>query len=389
MTDASSVAAMTRLVAASRNPRAYIAQWRAEHPGAKVLGILPMNFPRELGHATGALPVIVPDDQQPVTEGRALLAEFYCGYTRNLADQAATGRLDSYDGIFTADHCIQLLGAADIVRALQPDTTVFLGMLNSSMNDRWASEKVAETMRRIRTEIETFTGRRVEPEALRASIGAYNRDRRLIRRLLDDRSAGNAAFSPVELQDIIASSMVMDPGEHHALLAEVLAEPRGGERDDRVRVHLSGHLCHAPRRELLEVIEDSGAIVVDDDLYYGRRYVSTDVAEDGDPLQALGEWYARRNVTIPCPTRVQQDADWDVYLVDAVRHSGAEAVIHLMPKFCEPHMLYYPELRKGLEAAGIPQLLLETEHEGMPLETFRTRIEAVVERARRRRPVRI
>lgn len=333
--------------------------------------------------------MIVPDDQQPITEGRALLAEFYCGYTRNLADQAATGRLAVYDGIFTADHCVQLIGAADIVRAVQPDTTVFLGMLNSSMNDPWASDKIAETMRRIRAEVEAFTGNPVEPEALRASIEAYNRDRRLMRRLLDERSAGNAAFSPVELQDIIASSMVMDPGEHHALLAAVLAEPRAAERDDRVRVHLSGHLCHAPRRELLVVIEDSGAIVVDDDLYYGRRYVSTDVAEDGDPVQALGEWYARRNVTIPCPTRVQQDVDWDTYLVDAVRHNGAEAVIHLMPKFCEPHMLYYPELRKSLEAAGIPQLQLETEHEGMPLETFRTRIEAVVERARRRRPVRV
>jgi benzoyl-CoA reductase/2-hydroxyglutaryl-CoA dehydratase subunit BcrC/BadD/HgdB len=50
-------------------------------------------------------------------------------------------------------------------------------------------------------------------------------------------------------------------------------------------------------------------------------------------------------------------------------------------------MLYYPELRKGLEAAGIPQLQLETEHEGMPLESFRTRIEALVERTLRKRPV--
>jgi benzoyl-CoA reductase/2-hydroxyglutaryl-CoA dehydratase subunit BcrC/BadD/HgdB len=50
-------------------------------------------------------------------------------------------------------------------------------------------------------------------------------------------------------------------------------------------------------------------------------------------------------------------------------------------------MLYYPELRKALEAAGIPQLQIETEHEGLPLESFRTRIEALVERTRRRRPV--
>ncbi|NKQ55465.1 2-hydroxyacyl-CoA dehydratase [Amycolatopsis sp. K13G38] len=388
MTEASSLA-MSRLAEVARDPRAYIEQWRSRHPGRPVLAILPMNFPRELAHAAGALPVIVQDDQQPVTEGRALLAEFYCGYTRNLADQVATGRFAVYDGVFMADHCIQLIGSAEIVRSVKPDTTVFLGMLNTSMNDSWAGSQVSSMMRRIRAEIEEFTGQAVEPGALRDSITAYNRDRRLIRRLLDERTAGNAAFGPVALQDIITSSMVMDPAEHQALLAEALLEPRTSERDDRVRVHLSGHLCHAPRRELLEVIEDSGALVVDDDLYHGRRYVSTDVAETGDPLEALGEWYAQRNVTIPCPTRVQQDVDWDGYLVDAVRGSDAEAVIHLMPKFCEPHMLYYPELRKRLDAEGIPQLQIETEHEGIPLESFRTRIETLVERARRRRPVRV
>lgn len=388
MADASPPAP-TRLIEAARNPRGYVERWRSEHPDRQVLAILPMNFPREIAHAAGALPVIVQDDQEPVTEGRALLAEFYCGYTRNLADQVATGRFDLYDGVFMADHCIQLIGAADVLRTVQPETQVFLGMLNSSMNDSWAPRKVTETMGRIRGEIEAFTGRSVDEESLRSSIVAYNRSRRLIRRLLDERSAGDAAYSPGRLQDFITSSMVMDPVEHYSLMAEALTTGRPVERDDRVRVHLSGHLCHAPKRELLDVIEDSGAIVVDDDLYHGRRYASTDVAETGDPLEALGHWYAQRNVNVPCPTRVQQDVDWDRYLLDAVGNSGAEAVIHLVPKFCEPHMLYYPELRKALDAAGIPQLQLETEHEGMPLESFRTRIEALVERVRRRRPVHV
>jgi len=198
----------------------------------------------------------------------------------------------------------------------------------------------------------------------------------------------------VQLQDIVASAMIMDPAEHAGLLAEALSSAAAGpdpataaSPGRRVRVHLSGHLCHAPRRELLDAIEDSGAVVVDDDLYHGRRHVSTDVEEGGDPLEAIARWYRQRNVNIPCPTRVQQDADWDSWLLGAVRGSGAEAVIHLVPKFCEPHMLYYPELRKALDAAGVPHLQIETEHEGLPLESLRTRIEALVERARRTRAV--
>ena len=382
-----SLAALARLTQVARDPRAYIEWWRAEHPEKMVLGILPMNFPREIAHAAGALPVIVQDDQQPITEGRALLAEFYCGYTRNLADQAATGRLDIYDAVFTADHCIQLIGAADVVRALQPEKQVFLGMLNTSMNDSWAPRRVDETVIKIHKELEKVTGQRITDEAIRDSISAYNSGRRLIRRLLDQRSSGDGTVGPVQLQDFVISSMVMDPVEFHDLLTAALPALTSMQRDDRVRVHLSGHLCHAPRRELLEVIEDSGSLIVDDDLYHGRRYVSTDVDETIDPLDALGRWYAERNVNVPCPTRVQQDADWDEYLIDAVRNNGAEAVIHLVPKFCEPHMLYYPELRKALDAEKIPQLQIETEHEGIPLESFRTRVEGLVERARRRRHV--
>lgn len=373
----------------ARNPRGYIEAWREAHPDRRVLGIMPMNFPRELAHAAGALAVIVQDDQQPITEGRALLAEFYCGYTRNIADQVATGRFDLFDGVFMADHCIQLLGATDVLRQVQPETHVFLGMLNSSMNDSWGPSRVDGTIVQLRDEIQAFTGATITEEALSASIAAYNADRALLKRLLDERSAGNAAYSPVQLQDFITSSMVMDPVEHLDLLRQVVSAAPRRERDDRVRVHLSGHLCHAPRRELLEAIEDSGALVVDDDLYHGRRYVTTLVPESGDPLKALGLWYADRNMNVPCPTRVQQDVDWDGFLIEAVRGSDAEAVIHLVPKFCEPHMLYYPELRKGLDAEEILQLQLETEHEGMPLEAFRTRIEALVERARRRRPAHV
>ncbi len=393
--------ALEKLTAVARDPRGYVEDWRTRHPGRLVLGVLPMNFPRELALAAGTLPVVVQDDQKPVTEGRSLLAEFYCGYTRNLADQAATGRFDLYDAVLMADHCIQLIGAADVVRAILPGTPVFFGMLNSSMNDSWGPARVVAMMGEFRTELERLTDEPVTSEALADAIAAHNRDRRMVRRLFDDRAAGSAVLSPVQLQDIVTSAMIMDPAEHADLLAEALADATAtladatatlgdataAPPDRRVRVHLSGHLCHAPRRELLEVIEATGAVVVDDDLYHGRRYVSTDVEEDGDPLEAVARWYQQRNVNIPCPTRVQQDADWDGWLVDAVRRSGAEAVIHLLPKFCEPHMLYYPELRKALDAAGIPHLQIETEHEGIPLESFRTRIEALVERAYRTRAV--
>ncbi|MFC0448132.1 2-hydroxyacyl-CoA dehydratase subunit D [Rhodococcus jostii] len=375
--------AMLTMSAVADSPTDYVAQWK-RRTGRKALGVFPMNFPSELAHAAGVLPVIIQEDREPITVGRNLLGEFNCGYTRNVADQAALGRLDVYDGFFHADHCIQLLGAIDVVREDESDKPVYFGQLMSSMSDDWAFPQVLGKMKDFRSELEKFADRTISDADLARSIDIFDTNRRLMRAIFENRRSGDAALTSAQLQVLVKSSMIMDKEEHSELLRQVTAGLNFVPRNDRIRVHLSGHFCHAPKPELLDLIEDCGAIVVDDDLFHGTRYVSTDIGAIGDPLEALASVYLRRNTAVPCPTRVQHEADWDRFLVDSVYASGAQGVIVLMAKFCEPHMLFYPELRKALEAKSIPLLLIETEHEGLPMESIRTRVEALVERIRRK-----
>lgn len=375
--------AMLIMGAVADNPTDYVAQWK-KRTGRKALGVFPMNFPAELAHAAGVLPVIIQEDREPITVGRNLLGEFNCGYTRNVADQAALGRLDVYDGFFHADHCIQLLGAVDVVREDQSDKPVHFGQLMSSMSDEWAFPQVLGKMTEFRSELEKFADRTISDADLSRSIEIFDTNRRLMRTIFEIRRSGDAALTSAQLQVLVKSSMIMDKEEHSELLRQVTTSLNFVPRNDRVRVHLSGHFCHAPKPELLDLIEDCGAVVVDDDLFHGTRYVSTDIGDTGAPLEALASVYLRRNTAVPCPTRVQHEVDWDRFLVDSVYASGAQAVIVLMAKFCEPHMLFYPELRKALDAKSIPLLLIETEHEGLPMESIRTRMEALVERIRRK-----
>lgn len=382
-------AGMATLRAIADDPIGYAQQWK-ERTGRMVIGSFPMNFPSELVHAAGALPVIIQESRTPITEGRSLLAEFYCGYTRSVADQAAIGQLDIFDGFVAADHCVQLLGAVDVIRYLKPEKPNHFAQFTSSMDDAWTESRVESRIEVLRREIEHVIGVTVEPETLAASIRVFNENRRLLRELYDLRRSGRARITASEMQVLIKSSMVMDVEEHSSILATLLggvdsAAPVPG---DLVRLHLSGHFCHAPKPEILDVIEESGALVVDDDLYTGFRYISTDVPTPGtpggdDPFIALAEWYLDRNLTAPCPTRVTMKVDWDTYLLDSLKASNSQGVVVLMAKFCEPHMLYYPELRKALDAHDIPLLLVETEHEGFPIESMRTQLETFVERIRR------
>ncbi|MDB5971669.1 MAG: fldC [Hydrocarboniphaga sp.] len=378
--------AIAELAGVAENPDEYIAQWKRDK-NRKVVGLMPMNFPAEIAHAAGALPVVIQQKRTPITIGNNRLTEFHCGYTRSVADQAAKKELGLYDGFMLADHCIQLLGASDIIRDESPEVPMYFGQLISSMGDPWSREQILKKMMSFVREIENFTGRMIHESDLQNSIQLFNENRRLLRQIFDARRAGDVTFKPSELQAFVKSSMVMDKQEHSALLRQVLetaaARPSGA---GLIKLHISGHFCHAPKTELLELIEDCGAIIVDDDLFHGTRYISTDIGESKAPIEALADWYLDRNVAAPCPTRVQHDVDWDRYLLNLVAESGAEGLVVLMAKFCEPHMLYYPELRKALNARGIPHVLIETEHEGIPVETIRTRIEAMLERIRRKEP---
>ncbi len=369
------------LIEVAQDPDGYIARWK-DTTGRKVIGALPMNFPAEIAHAAGALSVVIQEDREPITLGRNLLTEYNCGYSKNLADKAATGRLALYDGFFLADHCVQLLGALDVVREEVPEKPAYFGQLISSLSDSWTFDQVRLRMVDFRQALGDFTGNPISDDDLSRSIALFNTNARMLQQIFSERREGNATFTSTQIQAIVKSSMIMDKEDHSTLLSMVLANSGFVARDDRIRLHLSGHFCHAPKPELLELIEDCGAVIVDDDLYHGTRYAPTTVSEDGDPLSALASAYLERNVAVPCPTVAQHDVDWDGYLLKAIEDSSAEGAIVLMAKYCEPHMLYYPELRKALNARGIPHLLIETEHEGMPFETFRTRVEAMLERIR-------
>lgn len=369
---------------AAEQPLVSARAWKAAH-GTRVVGSFPMHFPGELAHAAGCLPVILQENHDPITVGHGMIYPFYCGYTRSVVDQACKGDFDFLDAIMFGDHCVQVLGAADVVRAKLPNTRVHFYQLISSMSDAWSHGRARETFAGLKEGLEEMIGGTIDDDAIRASIRLFNRNRQLLRRLYEMRRSGAANVTAAQMQLAVKSSMVMDKAAHNALLEQLIAqlEATAATRQRGVRVYLSGHFCQAPKVGIVDLIESCGGIVVDDDLYHGQRYISTDVDDGGDPLDALATWYLARNLKVPCPTRVDQNADWDTYLLDAMAKSRADGMIVLMAKFCEPHMYYYPEIKEAFEAKGVPHLLIETEHETTALEGIRTRVEAFLETVKR------
>jgi benzoyl-CoA reductase subunit C len=178
---------------------------------------------------------------------------------------------------------------------------------------------------------------------------------------------------------VAAAGNVMSREEHIKVLerALLLGEARTRPTRDAVRVVLRGAFCEQPPLELLEVLEDAGCAVVDDDLQIGARFFLQPVAETGDPMEALVEAYRHHTVLTPVNNPGKRSRNDD--LLARCKSQGIQGVIFASPKFCEPALYDSVLLRRAAERAGLPTLEFEYEEKMSVFESVRMQAETFVE----------
>jgi benzoyl-CoA reductase subunit C len=360
------------------DPYASVSQFKAQRQ-RKVVGCFPMHLPEELVHAAGFDPVIFWRSNEPVTQGHAHVYSFNCGITRSIVDDSAKGKLSFMDGMIFYDICLQGRELPFVIGRIAPPPYLEITYLPGPIREPVFKSFAIENFRKLKSGLEKFSGQSISEGVLTESIELYNRNRKLIREIYDFRRENPGSLSAKEMATIVQSSMLMPKDEHNVMLEELIADLRKRKpaSDGKPRVVLVGCMCQAPRHDVLDLIEEAGAVVVDDDLYVGSRYLYHEVEVNGDPIEALAERYIQR--TPPCPTKVDWETDWSEYVIDIVRRENAQGVITLLVKFCPPHLCYYPDVKRKLAEAGIPEVLIEVEHEIVSLEPVRTRLAAFIE----------
>ena len=116
------------------------------------------------------------------------------------------------------------------------------------------------------------------------------------------------------------------------------------------------------------------AIVADDLVCCGRRLYPPGRSED--PFQRMAEsilWAP------PDSTRGSAIRPRIEHLLRLATESGARGVVFYGVKFCEPELFSQPDLRRGLQEAGIPSVVLEADISDRLSQQAMTRIEAFLE----------
>ena len=333
--------------------------WKAAAPDRKVVGFLPVYVPLELIAAAGCLPLGLfgGGDQLEVIHGDAYYQSYICRIPRSTIELGVTGRLDFVDGMLFPFVCDVIRNISGIWKLMFPTVWTKFFDTPQNFNPAIGGRYYIHELRELRQGFAELVGGPITDDDLRTAIALYNRNRRLVRAVYAFRAREPWKAPTWEVYLLMRAGLMMEVSEHNRLLTEYLtaAARENRPKRDNVRVAVYGSFCEQPPLNLIKSIERAGCYVVEDDYSLVNRFITEDVAEEGDPIEALATAYLKRSVETSCKY-VPKEEDKGRFHIEAVRRSGAEGVIYAAPSFCDPALLDRPMICNRLTEAGIPHI---------------------------------
>ncbi len=361
------------------NPYVHLAEWKKK-TGKKVVGCTPMYVPEEIIDAAGMLPVVLLGGNEDILQADKHNHPYFCHSTRSNFDMGLQGRFDFMDLLVFSDCCYTWDAVSDSWSLNEPSGSHHHFLVPTNMDGVNARKYLSHGFDRLKSALERLAGRDIDDESLQKSISLYNIHRKLLHRLYELRKTKPQHLRAWDVATIVAAGMLMPKEEHCRLLSQFIdrLEAIPSSPNDKSRLIMSGYFCDIPEKDLLDLLEDAGAEVIDDDLYVGKRYFSTPVDESLSPMNALVERYL---TDIPCPTKYSAKNNWAMYVSTLAETANAEGVIIVAMKWCHHQNMMLPDLTCLLSEKGIAHLVIETDYTGITGQV-RTRIEAFLEMLR-------
>jgi len=350
------------------------ARWKAK-TGKRVIGCFPMSTPEEIIHAAGMLPVTLLGSEESITLADKYIPTCICSLMRSNFDMALKGDYDFLDGIVFPDICDAVRRIADIWMMHQP--VPFYHNLGLPVVITTPSSKscLIGEFTKLKASLEKFYNIEISEEALNKSITVYNENRSLLKRLNELRREKPSLFKARDFAQIVEASMLMPKEEHSQLLTRLLDQAEAmSSSDSNIKLVLAGNPCHHPQRGILNLLDELGASVVDDDLYVGTQYFTTLTEYTTDPIDALAQRYRRH---VPYTTKLNLKNSLGDHLLEIVRRAEAKGVVILGPRYCD-FGFDYPDLSEKLSQNDVPELFIQTE-QTLSVGQIRTRLQAFIE----------
>lgn len=357
-----------------RNRHDYAKDWQ-QRTGKKVLGYFCTYVPEEILYAAGVLPVRILGSHEPQDVTEPHIFGMFCPFCRDCLAQGLKGRYDYLDGLMIAQSCLHIRQTyTSWVKHIPIDFTYYMAHPMKLQSPR-ALPYLTEEIRIFKKAVEEWTGQEITDEKLQNAIDVYNENRRLMREIYDIRKAEDPKLTGEEAMEMVISSQMTDKAEHNEELKKVLAQLplRETGRDIGTRLMILG--SEDDDIEFINMVESCGATFVVDDHCTGTRYFWNEVKPNGDLITDLAQRYIDRP---RCPSKDWEERTRVDHIVKLAKDWDVKGAIVIQQKFCDPHELDIPAIRKILKENGIDNLFLEFDVT-VPIGQFKVRVEAFLE----------
>ncbi|MFA6823224.1 MAG: double-cubane-cluster-containing anaerobic reductase, partial [Geobacter sp.] len=140
------------------------------------------------------------------------------------------------------------------------------------------------------------------------------------------------------------------------------------------RIMVSGTPMALPNWKLHNIIETSGAVVVNEESCIGTRYYKDLIDEGATTLEQQLERLTERYMQIDCSCFTPNTERIDQVLKE-YEESGAQGIIDYCLQFCHTYNIEAVKLRKACEERGIPFMAIESDYSPDDVGQLKTRVE--------------
>lgn len=361
---------LSEFSAVAGNPAAQLK--RHLDAGKTVIGVGPYYVPEELVAAAGAVPFGVWGRMGTASEARKYFPPFYCSICQMTLEMGLSHELDGLSGLMVTSLCDTLRGFSQNFRVgVGQVPMIFVSQPQNRSGEAgraYATESYREVARQVGEACCTI----IDEGKLTEAIKLYNEWRAEMRRFLSLAAERPALVSVSARNDVVNAGYYLEKAEHLPLVRALndALEAEAPSTEGFKKIVLSGIFYDIPA--IKEMLDEQRYAIVADDIAKESRAFALDVPEDGDPIEALASGYC----SLKCDSILYDAGKSHVdHVAELARESGADGVVLLLAKFCDPEEFDAPHVAKACREAGVPFLQIEVDQSTETYEQARTQLE--------------
>ena len=367
-------AILSQLKDIAANPKKAMDDYKAE-TGKGAVGIMPIYAPEEMVHATGYLPMGIWGAQgKTISKARTYLPPFACSIMQQVMELQCEGAYDDLAAVLFSVPCDTLKCLSQKWKGTSP-VIVFTHPQNRGLEA--ANTFLVKEYELVKAQLEHYLGVTITNAALERSIAIYNENRQVMREFVKVAAEYPQVIDSVSRHAVFKARQFMLKEKHTELVKELIAEVKAMPVQPWTgkKVIVAGILLEP--NELLDIFNEFGLAIVDDDLAQESRQIRVDIldGEEGPLYRMAKAWQQMYGCSVATDTKKGRGK----MLMNKMAQTGADAVIIAQMKFCDPEEWDYPVMYREFEERGVKNLMIEVDQEVTSFEQVKTRLQSFVE----------